>query len=86
MILNGLIVSTHLPSARSGRHEIGFGGKINMLLYHIVYLEGTLWVLFANTKSLSELPYKGLLLEDYVWELGVSVSPRTKWQGDLAVI
>lgn len=52
MILNGLIVSTHLPSARSGRHEIGFeGGKINMWLYHIVYLEGTLWVLFGQHKG-----------------------------------
>lgn len=43
MILNGSIVSTQLPSARSGRHEIGFG-KINALLYHIVYLEGTLGI------------------------------------------
>lgn len=73
MILNGPIVSTHLPSARSGRHEIGFG-KINVLLYHSVYLEGTLWVLFTSTKSLSELLCTDSFSEDYVWELGVSTS------------
>lgn len=74
MILSGSIVSTHLPSARSGRHELGFG-KISVLPHHIVYLEGTLWVLFASTKSLSELLCKDCFLEDYIWELGVSVSP-----------
>lgn len=74
MIFSGSIVSAHLPSARPGRHEIGFG-QINGPFYHIVYLAGTLWVLFASTKRLSELLCKDCSLEDYVWELGVSVSP-----------
>lgn len=57
-----------------------------MLLYHIAYLEGTLWVLFASTKSLSELPYKELLFGRL--SLGVRCLSvlSTKWQGNLAVI
>lgn len=74
VILNGSIVSTHLPAARPGRHEIGFR-EINALPYHIVYLGGTLWALCTSTKGLSELFSQDCFLNDYVWELGVSVSP-----------
>lgn len=74
------------PSCKVRKTRDRIWGKINMLLYHIVYLEGTLWVLCARTKSLSELPYKGLRFGRLCLGVRCLSIPSTKWQGDLAVI